>query len=760
MLIFLVGTALMMFLLASLLPAQPARAMPAEASCRSQSAAIAAGALHALTLQEDGTVCAFGNNYNGELGDETDRPYRHSLEPVRGLPPIKRIAAAGFQSFGITESGEVWVWGRIESRDGLPDEWRLRQPVRIEGLSDVAEIAGGAKNALFLKKDGTVWSWNPDAIQDRTKPLTDRLRPEPVPGLKDIAAISAGNMSFAALDRDGAAWTWGDNTGGQLGDGSRLGRSVPMRLETLAGIAGIAVGYNHMLAWQPDGTLWTWGADESGVPERARPLPVRTGRMEGVRAAAAGVGYSLLLREDGTVWGWGANRGGQLGDGTRKNRDPFVQASGIRSATGIAAGVHSSYAVDQTGAVRVWGTFGVYDVNNKEEDIRSSPVPVDRLFRPFWPFAAAGAAAALVLLGFVRRRSGRMAAGAIGLLLLAGLGGWWIYAGSGFGSGASGGGNGAFLPAPERAETAEEIDPSLDGQTLLRQANGLLMQAEELWNGESGGERRLAAIEAYALHALQAAEPIPTAEQRDSVYQQAARLLAAIGRTDEALQTVQRIETPVSRAWTRIDIAIALGREGREAEARQLLAEAEALLTDVESEGTRILLGAEWIRGLLEAKETTRAIAGIRDMLKLDLVVRTEHLGPVLLLLGKAAMAEYGKGKPAQAEELMRELKSYFELYLKKYGAVNPDTWLAGSTLAPGGLAGMLAEAGRFDQAFAVSEWVESDFVRVKLLADIAKLARSQGRPDDADKASAQALQTAERIPDAGSRKKAIDFLQ
>ena len=41
---------------------------------------------------------------------------------------------------------------------------------------------------------------------------------------------------------------------------------------------------------------------------------------------AAGSEHSMLLKSDGTVWGAGNNKFGQLGDGTKTNRNTFVQA--------------------------------------------------------------------------------------------------------------------------------------------------------------------------------------------------------------------------------------------------------------------------------------------------------------------------------------------------------------------------------------------------------------------------------------------------
>ena len=49
----------------------------------------------------------------------------------------------------------------------------------------------------------------------------------------------------------------------------------------------------------------------------------------GVKAFSGGEQHTILLKADGTVWGVGYNHYGQLGDGSRSNRNSYVQAKGM-----------------------------------------------------------------------------------------------------------------------------------------------------------------------------------------------------------------------------------------------------------------------------------------------------------------------------------------------------------------------------------------------------------------------------------------------
>jgi alpha-tubulin suppressor-like RCC1 family protein len=78
--------------------------------------------------------------------------------------------------------------------------------------------------------------------------------------------ISAKNGSFytMALKSDGTVWTWGDNTSGQLGDGTLTTRINPIRVSALTGITAIDAGGYHTVALKSDGAVWMWGNNASG----------------------------------------------------------------------------------------------------------------------------------------------------------------------------------------------------------------------------------------------------------------------------------------------------------------------------------------------------------------------------------------------------------------------------------------------------------------------------------------------------------------
>ncbi|MCX5560446.1 hypothetical protein [Streptomyces sp. NBC_00038] len=208
--------------------------------------------------------------------------------------------------------------------------------------------------------------------------------------LGDVVAVEGGQSFSVALRSDGTVWAWGENTSGQLGDGTFTSRSAPVRVASLADVTAIAAGSNHTLALRSDGTVWSWGYNPDGElgngTTTSSGVPVQvcaentgagcTGFLTGVTAIAAGHTHSLALDAGGGVRAWGGNVHGQLGDGTTQRRlvpVPTVLTSGVRS---LGAGLFWSLAAMTDGTVRAWGDNFYGYLGDGTTTERTTPVRV------------------------------------------------------------------------------------------------------------------------------------------------------------------------------------------------------------------------------------------------------------------------------------------------------------------------------------------------------------------------------------------------
>jgi len=121
---------------------------------------IAAGSYHVLALKNDGTVWAWGKNYQGQLGDGGKKD-RANPARVPRLTDIIAVAAGGYQSVALDRGGSVWVWGKYALDQVGPSGETLYSPspIRVEGLPPIVAIACGEDHTLALDRDGFVWTW-------------------------------------------------------------------------------------------------------------------------------------------------------------------------------------------------------------------------------------------------------------------------------------------------------------------------------------------------------------------------------------------------------------------------------------------------------------------------------------------------------------------------------------------------------------------------------------------------------------------------
>jgi alpha-tubulin suppressor-like RCC1 family protein len=239
---------------------------PAQVGGLTGVVAIAAGDEHSLALKSDGTVWAWGDNSYGELGAySTSSCGSHSFSTtpvqVSNLTNVVAIAAGNAHSLAIRADGTVWAWG--DNRDGqlgntttqtcygpLTDPCSTT-PVQVTGLAGATSIAGGYYFSLAVRSDGTAWAWGFNGygqLGDGT--TTDSTNPVQVSGLTDLATVAVADDGITGWARrsDGTVWAWGNNLYGQLGNGTTTSTTTPVQVSGLTGVTALAAGAWHALA--------------------------------------------------------------------------------------------------------------------------------------------------------------------------------------------------------------------------------------------------------------------------------------------------------------------------------------------------------------------------------------------------------------------------------------------------------------------------------------------------------------------------------
>jgi hypothetical protein len=185
--------------------------------------------------------------------------------------------------------------------------------------AEVKVMATGSSHTLFILKDGTTLATGLNHYgQLGDGSVISRNVPVPlwqVLPLNLFIAISAGVSHSLFLGHDFSAWAVGGNYNGQLGDGTNVDSTTPVKI--MDGCDDVSAGYYYSVFLKRDGSVWATGKNEYGqlgdgtIVTKYTPVKV----LEEVRQISAGEHHTLFLMFDGTVMSTGHNLHGQLGNG-------------------------------------------------------------------------------------------------------------------------------------------------------------------------------------------------------------------------------------------------------------------------------------------------------------------------------------------------------------------------------------------------------------------------------------------------------------
>ena len=124
---------------------------------------ISAGGNHGLALESDGSVWAWGTNVWGELGNSTNLGnYTWNVPPygVAGIPAAAGVSAGNGTSVALVADGTVWAWGngqqgQMGNGTATPNN---TTPVQ-SSISGVSTLQAGGEHIAAVKGDGTAWAW-------------------------------------------------------------------------------------------------------------------------------------------------------------------------------------------------------------------------------------------------------------------------------------------------------------------------------------------------------------------------------------------------------------------------------------------------------------------------------------------------------------------------------------------------------------------------------------------------------------------------
>lgn len=308
------------------------RVVPVAVTSLTDVASVSAGGFVTCALTTDGTLSCFGINEQGELGNGTTVNSSVPVE-VSNFDDVAEVSVGAKHTCAYRAGETVHCWGRENTTElgisGNPDT-SVPNAVTVRPLP-VVSIAVGQLQTVVALPDGQADTWGN---------FTMGLDYFPRDG--NVARVTAGYLHSCALLTDQTVVCWGNGSSGQLGHGEfAITSQNPVFAQGLDQIGAVSAGHQHTCALRldnpalgtPSGSVWCWGSNSYGQlgdgTAITRSSPVKVYGIEDAVAISTGYAHSCAVLKAGDMRCWGWNEWGQLGDGTTTSSTTPVVVQGV-----------------------------------------------------------------------------------------------------------------------------------------------------------------------------------------------------------------------------------------------------------------------------------------------------------------------------------------------------------------------------------------------------------------------------------------------
>jgi alpha-tubulin suppressor-like RCC1 family protein len=358
--------------------------------CQGTPLELNAGDQHTCVRLGSGSVYCWGANSNGQIGDGTTN-LRSRATQASGVMNATALGMGELHSCAVVGAGDLWCWGANGNRQVVFNTTNpVATPTRVGASSDWRFISGGATHTCGIRQSGQITcfgdpsasrlngacglsvcgevntpisttasqidagefhtvirqltpavqaaGWGQYNVSGRGDSASNTtltaMQMEGGGTLVDPVSVCAGEAFSCVVRATGAVLCAGDNSLGQLGNGTMTGNGDLAPVSDITDAVRVDCGSQHACAWLRDGTIKCWGRSLEGQILGASGMmqltPVPLGTLPGVPIQLAlGRLHSCAILDTQRVVCWGDNAQGQLGSDDTLPRTGVVFVSGL-----------------------------------------------------------------------------------------------------------------------------------------------------------------------------------------------------------------------------------------------------------------------------------------------------------------------------------------------------------------------------------------------------------------------------------------------
>ena len=262
------------------------------------------GTQHAAAIRPDGSLWTWGLNSSGQLGLNDTVTYASPKQV--GTSSWTAVAAGPNFTLAIKSDGSLWTWGfgGTSTNNILGDNGSASRssPVQLMAGNTFTKIAASTSNSKYaIQSTGALWWWGYATAGESGLAfgIIQGTTPSKI-GTSSWTQVAAGYTTVHMIRTDGALFASGNNSTGQLGDGTVIHKSAPVQIGTsswtsvwstgaLAGPVVYGSRGTSLFAW---GNLTGLGESTLTPAHRSSPVAVAAGGTQwatyGLSVAANG----------------------------------------------------------------------------------------------------------------------------------------------------------------------------------------------------------------------------------------------------------------------------------------------------------------------------------------------------------------------------------------------------------------------------------------------------------------------------------------